>query len=95
MPFSSRDLIRDSRISTLESPRFNPDRRKERANWLMNRPLEGRGNQLMRERQQQLNETNNRKSGLSSDEDESSSSSGGEEELEPLPPRLSNRAGAE
>ena len=56
----------------------------------MNRPLEGRGNQLMRERQQQLNETNNRKSGLSSDEDESSSSSGGEEELEPLPPRLSN-----
>ena len=47
------------------------------------------------ERQQQLNETNNRKSGLSSDEDESSSSSGGEEELEPLPPRLSNRAGAE
>ena len=48
-----------------------------------------------RERQQQLNETNNRKSGLSSDEEESSSSSGGEEELEPLPPRLSNRAGAE
>ena len=77
----------------MERMSVRPDRRKERANWLMNRPLEGRGG-MMRERQQAALATNNRTSGLSSGDEESSSSSGGEEELEPLPPRLSNRGAA-